>query len=98
MRKWVLSMMSIVAVSMVFSSCGTLFTTGGSDYRDAAAFHERMDYVRAIQSLEKALAVNPTFPEALELYPVVFNEGTAHLKEIVRNNESKDDRLSADRV
>ena len=98
MRKWVLSIMSIVAVSMVFSSCGTLFTTGGSDYRDAAAFHERMDYVRAIQSLEKALAVNPTFPEALELYPVVFNEGTAHLKEIVRNNESKDDRLSADQV
>ncbi len=98
MKKLLLPIAVIIAIGVLFSSCGTLFTAGGSDYRNAVSAHQRNDYVSAIRSLEQALEVNPTFSEALELYPVVFNEAHTFYKQVIRDHESGEDRHSADQV
>jgi tetratricopeptide (TPR) repeat protein len=83
---------------MVLSSCGTLFTQGGSDYRSGVAAYERQEYVTALQYLSRALAVNPEFPEAEALYPQVFSEGTLYYKNQLVGDEQIQDRQTADQV
>lgn len=98
MKKQLSIMMLLVLMTLVFSSCGTLFTKGGSDYRRAVSLYESKQYAQSIESLNKALALNPSFPEAVALYPLVFNEGTAYYKAEVANNQNREDRISADKV
>lgn len=98
MKKRLSIMMLLVLMTLVFTSCGTLFTKGGADYRRAVSLYESKQYAQSIDSLNKALALNPSFPEAVALYPLVFNEGTAYYKAEVANNQNREDHISADKV
>lgn len=60
----------------MFTSCATLFTKGGFEYRDAEKNYKKGHYVTAIDKVLIALEKNPEFPEALELFPRAFNHGT----------------------
>ena len=98
MKKRMSTLLLLVLMTLVFTSCGTLFTKGGADYRRAVSLYQSKQYAQSISALNSALAVNPTFPEALALYPLAFNEGTSYYKVEVVNNENKEDHLSADIV
>ena len=98
MKKRLSILLLFILITIVFTSCGTLFTKGGADYRRAVSLYESKQYAQSISALNNALAANPTFTEALALYPMAFNEGTSYYKVEVVNNENKEDRLSADVV
>ncbi len=87
-----------ILISLVFTSCGTLFTKGGSDYRSGVSAYEKKEYVSSLRYLNQALAVNPEFVEAAQLFPVVFSEGTSYYKAEITNNAAKQDRKAADIV
>lgn len=98
MRKRALLVVFLILVSLVFTSCGTLFTKGGSDYRNGVSAYEKKEYVSSLRYLNQALAVNPEFVEAAQLFPVVFSEGTSYYKTEIANNAAKQDRQAADIV
>ncbi|WP_319755513.1 hypothetical protein [uncultured Sphaerochaeta sp.] len=98
MRKRALLVVILILLSMVFTSCGTLFTKGGSDYRSGVSAYEKKEYVSSLRYLNQALAVNPEFMEAAQMYPVVFSEGTSYYKTQITNNAAKQDRQAADIV
>lgn len=88
----------IAVFILVFTSCGTLFTKGGSDYRSGVAAYEKQEYVTSLRYLEQAIATNPDLAEAVELFPRVFNEGTAYYRTQVADHSGVQDRHAADRV
>ena len=98
MKKFVLSGTVLVVLSLVFTSCGTLFTRGGSDYRSGVAAYERQEYVTSLRYLAQSIDTNPDLAEAVELFPRVFNEGTAYYKSQVADHSGLQDRNAADRV
>jgi tetratricopeptide (TPR) repeat protein len=98
MKRTTISVVLVIAVCVVLTSCGTLFTKGGSDYRSGVASYEKQEYVSALRYLSQALAVNPELIEADELFPQVFIEGTAYYKNQAASNEQKQDPQAADQV
>ncbi len=99
MKKRVSLVVFSILISLVFTSCGTLFTKGGSDYRSGVSAYEKKEYVSSLRYLNQALAVNPEFVEAAQLFPpVVFSEGTSYYKAEITNNAAKQDRKAADIV
>ena len=98
MKKRVSLVVFLILVSLVFTSCGTLFTKGGSDYRSGVSAYEKKEYVSSLRYLNQALAVNPEFVEAAQMYPAVFSEGTSYYKTQIANNAAKQDRQAADIV
>ncbi len=88
----------LLACSLILVSCGTLFTAGGSEYRSAMSAYQAQEYEKAFLSLSDALRINPTFEEALSMYPVVFNEGSSFYRVIITNVGNKGDAASADRL
>jgi hypothetical protein len=98
MKKGAMLVVFLILVSLVFSSCGTLFTKGGSDYRNGVSAYEKQEYVSSLRYLTQALSVNPGFVEAAQMYPVVFSEGTSYYKTQIANNAAKQDRQAADIV
>jgi len=98
MKRTSILVLPVVLVVLVLTSCGTLFTEGGSDYRSGAAAYEKQEYVTALRYLSQALAVNPEFVEAEELFSEVFAEGTSYYKNLAVTHEGIEDRQSADRV
>ncbi|NCC11961.1 MAG: hypothetical protein EOM32_01170 [Spirochaetia bacterium] len=88
----------LLAFSLFLVSCGTLFTAGGSEYRSAMSAYKAQEYEKAFLSLSDALRINPTFEEALSMYPVVFNEGSSFYRVIITNAGNKNDLASADRL
>lgn len=98
MRRTVAFVTIVILISILFTSCGTLLTKGGSDYRSGVAAYEKQEYVSSLRYLTAALSVNPEFEEAAQLYPVVFNEGSTYYKNRIAENRGKENRESADRV
>ena len=98
MKRTVLSIVIVSTLLLAFTSCGTLFTKGGSDYRSGVSAYEKQEYVSSLRYLSKALAVNPEFVEAATLFPQVFNEGTAYYKRQIADNSGIQERQSADIV
>ena len=92
------SLLTILCFILVFTSCGTLFTQGGSAYREGVSQYESNEYVKSLDSLKSALIKNPEFLEASAMVPVVFNEGTQYYKNIISENESKETPDEADMV
>lgn len=97
MKKALLLIVAII-IGLALTSCGTLLTKGGSDYRSGLQSYEKQEYVTSLRYLSNALAVNSEFEEALLLYPKVFNEGTAYYTTKVTDYSDKEDRQSADTV
>ena len=79
--------LAISLLIVLITSCGTLFTKGGSDYRDGVSSYENKQYAASLASLQLALIANPEFEEAITLFPIVFNEGTAYYKDIISTNK-----------
>jgi tetratricopeptide (TPR) repeat protein len=98
MKKSVVLFVVILMVSLLFMSCGTVFTKGGSDYRSGVSAYEKKEYVSSLRYLNQALSVNPEFVEAAQLFPVVFSEGTSYYKAQISNNAAMQDRQAADVV
>lgn len=88
----------LLAISLTLVSCGTLFTAGGSEYRQAMSAYQAQEYEKSFLLLSDALRINPTFEEALSMYPVVFNEGSSFYRVIIANSGNKQDLASADRL
>lgn len=65
----------ILLLSLTFTSCGTLFVKGGSEYRQGMSAYQQKAYVQALDSLLRAWTMNPDFTEAKAMIPVAFNEG-----------------------
>lgn len=97
MKKFALVAIVIVII-LGISSCGTLFTTGGSEYRKAVSLYNGQRYAESLTQLTAALSANPEFEEAALLYPTVFTEGTAYYKEIISTNSSIEIPEAADKV
>lgn len=55
------------AAVLLFSSCGTLFTKGGGDYREGERAYKNGNYALAVEKALAAVAVNSEFPEAEDL-------------------------------
>ena len=98
MKKSTATILILLAISITLTSCATLFTKGGSSYRTAVAAYEKQAYTSALYHLAQALSVNPEFPEALELFPKVFQEGNAQYKKIAAENTGIEQPEAADRV
>ena len=71
-------MLTTVALLLAFTSCATLFTQGGANYRRGNRAYLSQDYVTAVKELLVALEKNPEFRQALDLLPKAFNEGTEY--------------------
>ena len=97
-KKVVWLVVIVVGICVLGSSCGTLFTQGGSEYRSGRSSYEKQEYVAALGYLSQALAVNPEFVEAEQLFLQAFTEGTAYYKLQGAESELIGDPQSADRV
>jgi len=98
MKKVAISVTMLIMISLAFTSCGTLFTSGGSDYRRGVAAYESQEYVTSLRYLAQAIETNPDLTEAVELFPTVFNEGTTFYTAQVEEFSGILDRHAADRV
>jgi len=93
-----ISLLVVLCVVLIFTSCGTLFTKGGSAYREGVSQYKSKEYVKSLDSLQTALIKNPEFLEASAMFPVVFNEGTQYYKSVISENAVKQTPDEADMV
>src|SRR6056297_1037747 len=69
-------LLTMLMVLVFIASCSTLFTAGGGDYRQAKAYYENGDHLKALKDVLSALEANDDFPEAEELLQQIVKEGT----------------------
>jgi transcriptional regulator with XRE-family HTH domain len=96
-RSWS-TILLLIALVTFLTSCGTLFTKGGSDYRKGKDAYEKKAYAQSLVSLQNALITNPELEEADLLFPIVFREGTTYYKDIISANASKDNPDATDAI
>ncbi len=82
----------LLAGTLMISSCGTLFTKGGGDYRTGEKAYKAGNYVAAAEGAISALEANPDFEEAKDLLNRSFPKATEALEggiEAVRSSSEQ---------
>ncbi len=89
--KRTLSLLLALLVLSSLVSCGTLFTKGGSEYRQGMDAYQQKKYVKALDLFLQARAINAEFAEAEAMIPLAFNDGDAYYKQTALLPASGDD-------
>lgn len=94
--KWI-GLIGLSALTLIFSvSCATMFTKGGSDYRQADRAYQQKEYVTAMVEVLAALEKNPELEEALALYPRIYEDGSSYYLSIAQQQNDNNDPAIAD--
>lgn len=86
----------IVIVSV--AGCATMFTAGGSEYRQAERRYEEGVYQDAVEFSIAALDKNPEFTEARELLDRALETGTRSIESEIAELEASDNPFAYDTI
>jgi hypothetical protein len=87
-----------LCVLILATGCGTLFTAGGSEYRQGEAAFEAGDYHVAAAQAIAALEKNDEFEEAQDLLSRAVTQGTTSWTAAIEELESSDDPFAYDSI
>lgn len=93
-----LGLIALSAALIALTSCATMFTRGGKQYRDGERALEAGDYVSAASLAIDALDKNAEFEEARSLLSRAFNQGTARWEAAVSDLESSGEQFAYDSI
>lgn len=96
MKRFGLLVLTIALLAL--TSCATMFTKGGAQYRQGERALEAGDYVEAATLAIEALDKNPEFEDARALLDRAFTQGTRTWEQAVTDLESSDDEFAYDRI
>lgn len=83
---------------LALTSCATMFTKGGRQYREGDRAREAGKYIEAASLAIEALDKNPEFEEAKVLLDQAFTHGTDAWEQAIADLESSDDEFAYDRI
>ncbi len=89
---------AIVAALLMLAGCATMFTKGGSQYRQGERALKAGDYTQAVARAIEALDKNPEFEEARALLDRAFTQGTQTWEEAIAQLESSGEQFAYDKI